>query len=43
MGTTGIETYDAIMGIIAKVKPDFIIVIDSLCASSIDRLNKTIR
>ena len=43
MGTTGIETYDAIMGIIAKVKPDFIIVIDSLCASSIDRLNKTIQ
>lgn len=43
MGTTGIETYDAIMGIIAKVKPDFIIVIDSLCASAIDRLNKTIQ
>lgn len=43
MGTTGIETYDAVMGIIDNIKPDFIIVIDSLCASSIDRLNKTIQ
>lgn len=43
MGTTGIETYDAVMGIIDNIRPDFIIVIDSLCASSIDRLNKTIQ
>ena len=43
MGITGIETYDAVMGIIDNIKPDFIIVIDSLCASSIDRLNRTIQ
>lgn len=43
MGNTGIETIDIIKGIVANVKPKFIIVIDSLCASSIERLNKTIQ
>ena len=43
MGNTGIETIDIIKGIIDNVKPKFIIVIDSLCASSIERLNKTIQ
>ena len=41
MGNTGIETIDIIKGIVENVKPKFIIVIDSLCASSIERLNKT--
>lgn len=43
MGNTGIETIDIIKGIVDNVKPEFIIVIDSLCASSIERLNKTIQ
>ena len=43
MGNTGIETLDIIKGIVDNVKPKFIIVIDSLCASSIERLNKTIQ
>lgn len=43
MGNTGIETIDIINGVIKNVKPKFIIVIDSLCASSVERLNKTIQ
>lgn len=43
MGDTGIETIDAVLGIIEKTKPDFLIVIDSLCASNINRINKTIQ
>ena len=43
MGNTGIETTDIIVSVINKVKPKFIIVIDSLCASSVERLNKTIQ
>ena len=43
MGNTGIETTDIITSIISKIKPKFIIVIDSLCASSVERLNKTIQ
>jgi len=43
MANTGIETLDIIMGIIKKIKPKFIIVIDALASSSIDRINKTIQ
>ena len=43
MGNTGIETIDIINSIVKEIKPKFIIVIDSLCASSIERLNKTIQ
>jgi len=43
MANTGIETYDIIKGIISTTNPDFIIVIDSLKASSIDRVNRTIQ
>ncbi len=42
-GTTGIETKDFILGITEKIKPQFLIVIDALAASSIDRVNKTIQ
>lgn len=42
-GTTGIETKDFILGVKEKVKPDFILVIDALASSSIDRVNKTIQ
>lgn len=40
---TGIETQELIKGVIEVSKPDFIIVIDALAASSISRLNKTIQ
>lgn len=43
MGNTGIESMDIIKGIVNTIKPKFVIVIDSLCASSIERLNKTIQ
>lgn len=42
-GETGIETSDLILDIITSVKPNFLIVIDSLKASSVDRVNKTIQ
>lgn len=42
-GTTGIETKDTIQSIVDTIKPDFVIVIDALATSSIDRLNKTIQ
>lgn len=43
MGLTGIETSDIIMGVIEKVKPDFVIAIDALAARSIERVNSTIQ
>lgn len=43
MANTGIESYDIIKSITSVIKPDCIIVIDSLAARSIERLNKTIQ
>ena len=43
MGETGIETADIIESIVDKIKPDYLIVIDSLASKSIERLNKTIQ
>ncbi len=43
MGQTGIETSDIIIGVVERVKPDFLIVIDALAASSLSRINKTIQ
>ena len=42
-GSTGIETKDIIKSVVDKIKPDFIIVIDSLKSKSLKRLNKTIQ
>lgn len=42
-GNTGIESSDIILGIIEKTHPDFLIVIDALASSSMDRVNKTIQ
>lgn len=42
-GTTGIETKDIILGVVEKVKPDFLITIDALKTSSTSRINKTIQ
>jgi spore protease len=38
LGLTGIETADTIDGITSKIKPDIIIMIDSLCAGDASRL-----
>lgn len=42
-GITGIETKDIIESLAEKVKPNFLIIIDSLASSNISRLNKTIQ
>ena len=43
MGETGIETSDLIKEVAKTVKPNFVIVIDALAASSVERVNKTIQ
>jgi len=43
MGVTGIETSELIKSLITTIKPDFVIVVDALAASSITRVNKTIQ
>ena len=43
MATTGLETSDIIESVVSKVKPDYVIAIDSLASKSIERLNKTIQ
>lgn len=43
MGETGIETSDIIESVVKRIKPDYLIVIDSLASRSIERLNKTIQ
>lgn len=43
MGQTGIETFDIVNSVVKEIKPDFVIVLDSLKASSINRINKTIQ
>ena len=42
-GVTGIETKKLIEGVVNVSKPDFLILIDALASSSIDRVNKTIQ
>lgn len=43
MANTGIETYDIITSLVKKIKPNFLIVVDALASSSIERINKTIQ
>lgn len=43
MGETGIETSDLLKSIVQMVKPNFVITIDALAASSVERVNKTIQ
>lgn len=43
MANTGIETYDIIVSLVKKIRPNFLIVVDALASSSIDRINKTIQ
>ncbi len=42
-GTTGIESFDVIYGLIRQVKPDIVIAIDTLACSSILRLGRTVQ
>ncbi len=42
-GVTGIETKKLIEGVVKVVQPDFLILIDALASSSIERVNKTIQ
>ncbi|MGI6145711.1 MAG: GPR endopeptidase [Clostridia bacterium] len=43
LGITGIETAEIIKGIVDRVKPDLLIVIDSLAAGNVERINSTIQ
>lgn len=43
LGTTGMETSDIVYGIVQQTKPNFVIAVDALAASSIERLNTTIQ
>ena len=43
LGTTGIETSEIISSVCDTIKPDIVIVIDSLASSSIQRLGNTIQ
>ena len=40
---TGIESFDIIKSIIKNIKPDFVIIIDSLCSTTLDKVNKVIQ
>ena len=40
---TGIETFDIIKSITNRIKPDYVIIIDSLCSKSLNKLNKVIQ
>ena len=43
ISSTGIDTAKIVEGITNIIKPDFVIIIDSLMSKNIDRLNKTIQ
>lgn len=43
LGLTGIETYNIVSGVVEIEKPTHIILIDSLCASNISRLGKSLQ
>ena len=40
---TGIESFDVIKGLIDRIHPDYVIVIDSLAAKSLNKVNKIIQ
>lgn len=43
LGTTGIETYEILKGIVDNVKPKLLIVIDALASRSIERISSSIQ
>lgn len=42
-GTTGIESFDVLYGVIRQVKPDIVIVVDTLACGSVSRLGRTVQ
>ena len=43
MGSTGIETFDIVKGIVEKIKPDIVIAVDALSSRKMDRISTTIQ
>lgn len=43
LGTTGIETSEIVKGIVERINPDLVIVIDALASKNMDRISKTIQ
>lgn len=43
MGITGIESFDIIEGVIDKIKPDLLVVVDALASRKMDRVSSTIQ
>lgn len=43
MGQTGIETSNIVLSVAKEIKPDFIIVVDALKASNVNKVNKNIQ
>jgi len=43
MGITGIETSEIIKGVVDKIKPDYVLVVDALGARNAERVNTTIQ
>ena len=43
IGVTGIDSFEIIKNVVNEIKPNFLICVDSLCAASIERINKTIQ
>ncbi len=43
MGQTGVETVDIVKGVVDKIKPKVVIVVDALAGRSIERINSTIQ
>ena len=43
LGTTGIETLEVLEGVIDKIKPKMLIVIDALASRSIERISSTVQ
>ena len=41
--TSGIETYDIIKGIVDRTNPEFLIIIDALSSTSIEKINRVIQ
>lgn len=43
LGITGLETYDVIKGVVDKIKPAILIVVDALAAQNVERIGTTIQ
>lgn len=43
MGSTGIETFDIVKGLVEKINPDIVIAVDALSSRKMDRISTTIQ